>query len=336
MSEGDKMEGTEEKKLAWLQPELMNRFKRNLKHGDLLHAYLFEGTTGTGKKEMAMWLAQSLFCQDKVDGSPCGVCLNCKRVADHQHPDVLEIEPDGLSIKVDQVRELKTEFSKSGVESRQKVFIVTDVEKMTVGAANSLLKFLEEPDGTVVAFLLTTAKNRILPTILSRCQLVHFSPLPKQILLQELEKLEISEKQGALLVHLTNSLDSAVEMNRNEWFNEAREIIWKWFHQISKNEKQAFIFVQTDIITHFKERENQQLALDMLLLAYRDALMLYYRSVDLLAYPQHQDVLNAFQQKVNGKKLTQSIEMILTSKKKLESNVSAQGVFEQLTLLLMD
>lgn len=206
---------------------------------------------------------------------------------------------------------------------------------MTVGAANSLLKFLEEPEGTVVAFLLTTAKQKILPTILSRCQLVHFSPLSKRMLLTELKKLEISEKQGALLVHLTNSLESAVEMNRNEWFNEARDIIWKWFQLISQNEKQAFIFVQTDVMPHFKEREQQMLAFELLLLAYRDALMLLYGSVDQLAYPQHQKILQDFLARSRGKDVTATIETILFSRKKLESNVSAQGVFEQMVLLLM-
>ncbi|PLS34405.1 DNA polymerase III subunit delta' [Carnobacterium maltaromaticum] len=324
-----------ENNLEWLQPQLFNRFKKNLQHGQLAHAYLFEGVPGVGKKEMAIWLSQAIFCLEPEDGLPCGKCQNCTRILEHQHPDVTELAPDGLSIKVDQVRELKTEFSKSGVEGRQKVFIVEDVEKMTVGAANSLLKFLEEPEGTVVAFLLTTAKQKILPTILSRCQLVHFSPLSKRMLLTELKKLEISEKQGALLVHLTNSLESAVEMNRNEWFNEARDIIWKWFQLISQNEKQAFIFVQTDVMPHFKEREQQMLAFELLLLAYRDALMLLYGSVDQLAYPQHQKMLQDFLARSRGKDITAAIETILFSRKKLESNVSAQGVFEQMVLLLM-
>lgn len=325
-----------EQNLEWLQPQLFNRFKQNLKHGHLAHAYLFEGVAGVGKKEMALWLAQGVFCLDKREGNlPCGVCQNCTRITEHQHPDVLELAPDGLSIKVDQVRELKVEFSKSGVESRQKIFIVEDVEKMTVGAANSLLKFLEEPEGTVIAFLLTTAKQRILPTILSRCQLVHFSPLSKKMLLNELKNAEISENKGSLLVHLTNSLETAVEMNRNEWFNESREIIWKWFQLISQNEKQAFIFVQTDIMPHFKEREQHMLIFELLLLVYRDALMLLYGSVDLLAYPQYRENLNGFIAKSRGKDITYAIETILFSKKKLESNVSSQGVFEQLSLLLM-
>lgn len=86
---------------------------------------------------------------------------------------------------------------------------------------------------------------------------------------------------------------------------------------------------------HFKEREQQLLIFELLLLAYRDALMLLYGSVDLLAYPQYQKNLQEFLAQSRGKDITQAIETILFSKKKLESNVSAQGVFEQMVLLLM-
>lgn len=323
-----------EHKVEKLQPIVFEQFKKSLRRGQLAHAYLFEGVSGTGKKELAIWLAASVLCQKSEQGIPCGVCSNCRRVFEHQHPDVMEIAPEGLSIKVDQVREIKAEFSKSGVESQQKIFIVEDAEKMTIGAANSLLKFLEEPDGKVIAFLLTTAKQRILPTILSRCQLVHFRPLSKRLLLEELKKEGIQPNQAALLVHLTNDLDRAVELNQDEWFNEAKKIAWKWITLMLKKNKQSFIFVQTDIMPHFKNREHYLLMIELLLAVYRDALMLYFDTVDTLAYPQHQQYLLDFNKGENAESLTKAIEIILNCRKKVESNVNAQGVLEQICLLL--
>lgn len=315
----------------------MQQFQQKLQNHKLAHAYLFEGARGTGKKELALWIAASLFCKNTNAGVPCGECHNCIRIFESNHPDVVEVEPDGLSIKVDQIRYLKSEFSKSGMESKQKVFIVSDVEKMTVGAANSLLKFLEEPNGNMTAFLLTTAKQRILPTILSRCQLIHFSPLPQDILKEELKQQGVSENHTALFVHLTNDMVKAVEMSQDEWFIDAYQMIWKWFIKIAKGDKQSFVFVQTNLMQHFKERSQYQLVLELLLLIYRDALKIAYGTEveEQLAFPRYQEKLRQFMNQKPPRKIIASIEEILESQKKLESNVNAQGLFEQLTIRLL-
>lgn len=324
-----------EQNLQSIQPIIYNQLEKTIKKNQLTHAYLFEGVSGTGKKDMALWVAASLFCQNPIDRLPCQECESCLRVLKQVHPDVIELAPDGLSIKVEQVRQLKAEFSKSGVEGQQKVFIIEDAEKMTAGAANSLLKFLEEPNGRAIAFLLTTAKQRLLPTILSRCQLIHFRNLSKQRLLDELEEKKLPNNQSALLVQLTNSLETAVSMNEDEWFNEAAKIGYKWFVQITNKKTESFIFVQTDIMPHFKERNHYLLAIDLLLLAYRDVLKTHYGVNDILAYPQYEEKIRKLAKQFSGEELSRSIEIILQSRKKLESNVNAQGVFEQLTLLLI-
>lgn len=314
----------------------MQQFQQKLKNHKLAHAYLFEGARGTGKKDLALWIAASLYCLNPHEGQPCGECRNCSRIFESNHPDVVEVEPDGLSIKVDQIRYLKSEFSKSGMESTQKVFIITDVEKMTAGAANSLLKFLEEPSGNMTAFLLTSAKQRIIPTILSRCQLVHFSPLPQEVLKKELRDKGVSEKHAALLVHLTNDVPTAIEMSEDEWFIDAYQMIWNWFAKIAKGDKQSFVFVQTNLMNHFKERRQYQMVLELLLLLYRDALKLAYEAdIEQLAFPSHQEKLRQYAQQKQPRKLIASIEMILNSQKKMESNVNAQGIFEQLTIQLL-
>lgn len=324
-----------ENNLKSIQPIIYKQLEKTMKKKQLTHAYLFEGVSGTGKKDMALWVATSLFCSNLVEGLPCQECTSCVRVLKQVHPDVIEIAPDGLSIKVEQVRQLKAEFSKSGVEGQQKVFIIEDAEKMTAGAANSLLKFLEEPNGKAIAFLLTTAKQRLLPTILSRCQLIHFRNLSKQRLLDELEKKGMSNSQSTLLVQLTNSLETAISMNQDEWFIEAAKIGFKWFVQITNKKEGSFIFVQTDIMPHFKERDHYLLAIDLLLLAYRDVLKTHYGVNAILAYSQHREHIGKLAKKLSGKDLSQSIDILLQSRKKIESNVNAQGVFEQLTLLLI-
>lgn len=132
--------------LAQMQPIVYQQLQRSFEHGRIAHAYLFEGEKGTGKHEVGIWLAQHLFCTQMKDNLPCGKCNNCQRIEKKEHPDVLVIEPEGQTIKVDQIRRLQTEFSRSGYESRKK-FLIKEAEKMNSSAANSLLKFLEEPPG---------------------------------------------------------------------------------------------------------------------------------------------------------------------------------------------
>ena len=212
--------------LAQMQPIVYQQLQRSFEHGRIAHAYLFEGEKGIGKHEVGIWLAQHLFCTQMKDNLPCGKCNNCQRIEKKEHPDVLVIEPEGQTIKVDQIRRLQTEFSRSGYESRKKVFLIKEAEKMNSSAANSLLKFLEEPPGDFLAVLETDAVGRILPTIQSRCQVLHFQELSKEALIHRLQEEQIPLEKAKLLAFLTNSLGKAVEISQNEWFNDAKDLIY--------------------------------------------------------------------------------------------------------------
>ena len=119
-----------EQEITAIQPQLTQHFAKLIKQNRLAHAYLLSGASGTGKLSLAVWIAQVIFCDHRnSDGSPCLKCSECRRIAENEHPDVVRIVPEGRSIKVDQVRYLKSEFSKSGLEGNRKVFIIKDVEK---------------------------------------------------------------------------------------------------------------------------------------------------------------------------------------------------------------
>ncbi|MGX7195657.1 DNA polymerase III subunit delta' [Enterococcus olivae] len=306
----------EGKFLAEYQPLVYSQMKKNVEHERLAHAYLFEGDSGTGKHEMSIWLAKQLFCEETTDHEPCNQCINCLRIDMQEHPNVQMIAPDGQTIKVDQIRQLQAEFSKSGFEQRQQVFIIQDAEKMNVSAANSLLKFLEEPEGSVLAILETNALGRILPTIQSRCQIVHFSPLAKERLIEKLRNEGITQQTAELLASLTNSYDKAVEISQDEWFNGAKDIVLQWFDHLKKKDPQAFIFVQKKLLPLAKEKQQQRLIFSMLLFYF-------------------QRERNQFLQQGLVKDLNQELELILQAQQKLEANVSFQGVAEQLALRII-
>lgn len=316
------------------QPSIQRLFLQLLKQNTLQHAYIFEGKAGTGKKEMAMWITQSLFCPESEEGA-CGKCQTCRRVKEQHHPDVVEIEPDGQSIKIGQVRALKEEFTKSGMESRRKIVLVKDVEKMTVQAANSLLKFLEEPEGDITVFLLTTARHRVLSTIQSRCQLIHFPQLSRQQRIEELKAAGISDEKAAILSQLTSDSAQAVELSEKEELLQLVQSVWKWYSFISKKDDQAFIYVHTDLMPLAREKEEQQRVLDLMIILLQDLLSTRMQESYSPAFIRQAKEIEKDAARFRPLTVAQLMEVILTGKKLLESNVAAQGVFEDCALQML-
>ena len=153
-------------------------FLRRAMAGDrLAHGYLFAGPDGVGKKSMARALAAALLCTAPLDQRPCGHCGGCVKYQSGSHPDLLTIVPDGAMVKIGQVRELKKSLSFPPFASGMRVVIVEDVQTMRREAGNSLLKILEEPPPDNILLLIASDAEPVLPTIVSRCQVIPFTPM---------------------------------------------------------------------------------------------------------------------------------------------------------------
>ena len=144
-----------------------------LSTGRISHAYLFAGPRGTGKTSTARILAKALNCEHGPTAHPCGKCTNCREITQGTSADVIEI--DAASNRgIDEIRKLREQVYFAPVSSRYKVYIIDEVHMITTDAFNALLKTLEEPPEHVIFILATTDPQRILPTILSRCQRYDF------------------------------------------------------------------------------------------------------------------------------------------------------------------
>ena len=315
------------------QPEISHLFMNLIKTNRLQHAYIFEGVAGTGKYEMARWIAQSLYCQKPTDdGSPCLDCNQCFRIQQGEHPDVTTLQPDGQTIKVDQVRAIKEEFSKSGMETRRKILIVEDMEKMTTNAANSLLKFIEEPEGEITIMLLTTEVQQLLPTIVSRAQIIHFPIRDIKIRIEDIQEKGIPREAATIIAYLTQDTDQAIVIYESEEFASIVEVVWKWFVLLHKNSDQAFIFIQTDLLEYAKNREQASLILELLILLYRDVTAICFEQDRVIAFSKYEVRLHEMASMKLQAKIPDILTLILSGKKKLGRYVSAQGVFEQIAL----
>ncbi|WP_283808343.1 DNA polymerase III subunit delta' [Lujinxingia litoralis] len=173
-----------------------------LRAGRMHHAYLFTGPTGVGKHTTAQSFAASLNClkrheEEWIDA--CGECSACKRIATGQHPDVLEIAPSGNFIKIDQIRAIQKAALSPPFEARFRAVILDQAHAMTEEGSNALLKTLEEPSARTLIFLITDQPNRLLDTIISRCQRLRFGALSEDEVARALPAVLEEPAEEALL-----------------------------------------------------------------------------------------------------------------------------------------
>jgi DNA polymerase-3 subunit gamma/tau len=159
----------------------------------LAHAYIFAGLRGTGKTTAARILAKCLNCEQGPTVTPCGQCAACQEIADSRAMDVLEVDAASRT-KVDQTRELLEIVSYAPARDRYKILIIDEAHMLSKASFNALLKTLEEPPPNVLFILATTEIQKILPTILSRCQIFEFRRVGARELADHLQKICESEK----------------------------------------------------------------------------------------------------------------------------------------------
>jgi DNA polymerase III subunit delta' len=191
--------------------------------GKLAHAYLFAGPAGVGKYTTAIALAQLLNC---TESTGCGQCLACEKIANQTHPDVTTLRPDGRSIKIDAVRQLEELLAYAPHEGRRRLVIIDEAEKLTLAAANAMLKSVEEPRSATVFIFVTGAAHQLVATLRSRCQRLRFSPLSTQHTLEIVRRHDSSgeEIHGAAVALAEGSPGRALELLASEQTGKAEEI----------------------------------------------------------------------------------------------------------------
>jgi len=240
------------------------------------HAYLFAGPRGVGKRLTAMELAKSLNClQPQADGGPCDACRSCRKIdADPPiHPDVILVEPEGRFIKTEQMRAVQTEVYARPSEGKARVVIVNGAERLNAEAGNRLLKVLEEPPSYAKFVLLTTNLAGVLPTIVSRCQIVHFSPLTTEAVAAIIQqRAELGADQARLFAALSGgSVGAAMEMASSPEVIQRRDDALEMLLRIGDMDD-AVLLEQAEALE--KQKDSLEARLDMVMAWLRDGLLL--------------------------------------------------------------
>lgn len=227
-----------------LQPIAYQTLTRALKQDHLAHAYLFHGPKGTLKKEMALFLAKSLNCQET---EACEVCETCRRIEAGQHSDVLSLSGEAVSIKKEDMMKLQHELNKTALEKNgRKVYIIERMENATAEAQNALLKFLEEPANDRLAILLVEQLDRVLPTIVSRCQIITFHPLSKISCYRKCLELGMDDLDAYLLSELNRSAQACMNEAQSEYYQNARSCFQKTIDVLFDGIDDAVLILQLE------------------------------------------------------------------------------------------
>ncbi|MDV2583269.1 DNA polymerase III subunit delta' [Alkalibacillus haloalkaliphilus] len=319
-----------------VQPVATRMLQNSIVKDRIAHAYLFHGPKGTGKQKASLLFAMRYFCEqaDKSYSEPCYECSSCKRIQTGNHPDVHFIEPDGQSIKKDQIEYLQKEFTYTGLESNQKVYVLHQAEKMTTNAANRLLKFLEEPSRQTVAILLTENTGSVLNTILSRCQRIQFHPLKSEDMYEQFVGEGIPESTAKICAALNIGLDEAKELSQDSWFAEARRIVIQLIDKVMNPKEEGYLFLHQVWLNHFQERHQQELGIDLLLLWYQDLISSHLNREDMVVLTDQLDRLQQYQYTISLSDAKTCVYELLQTKRKLAYNVHNTLAMEHLVLQL--
>ncbi len=260
--------------------------KNNIARGEVRHAYLFCGPAGVGRRTLALRFARALNClQPPEPGEACGECRICLQIERMQHADlsVVQSEGDSAAIKVEQIRDLQRSLTLLPYEARYRLALLLNFEQATASSQNALLKTLEEPATKVVLLLTADAPENLLPTVVSRCEVLRLRPMSVAVLAADLtRKVGLPPERAELLAHLAGGRPgSALRLrddpqafeNRGLWLDELQAAFSAGHYQR---------FKLAERISRDKETMRQVL----------QTWLLYWRDVMLLSGQAHAPLTN--------------------------------------------
>lgn len=314
--------------------EITSTLRRAIEQKRVAHAYLFAGPAGVGKATTARAFAAALLCRQPRDGDACGQCRDCRQMEEANHPDLHRVIPHGSSIKIGQVREMLRNIMLSPYQGRRKVYLLEKSDLMTAEAVNCLLKTLEEPPADTVLILTSARPQALLPTVLSRCQVFSFHPLPVDLVVQILEKERSLTREEAQLPALLagGCPGRALELADEGEYLAGRERVLELAAGLGRSSinqtcGQAAVWAE--------DKEKVLFCLELLQLWYRDLLIWQETAAKELLV--NQDRLSLVRQEAglyNRTRLVAAIKEIERTRDSLSTNINTRLALEMLFMRL--
>ena len=241
------------------QPIAYQIIENTLNKKHFAHAYLIE-TNGYDKSfDFALTFAKLLLCPY----DECINCMQCQMIDDNNFSELKIINPDGNGIKKEQLTELQEEFNKKSLVGNKKVYIINKAEKLNVNSANTILKFLEEPQEGIIAILITNNIYQLLDTIISRCQIIS---LNGQV---DLENKNTFNKIGQLLTDNNEDYNNFINDENNK---EKLDILLKFIKYYENNHKKILLYMNDYWFTYFNDKQEMSKYILLMIYFYKDVL----------------------------------------------------------------
>ena len=298
--------------------------KNTLSKQHFAHAYLIETNNYSESFKLVMTFAKMLLCPNYNNGQPnCNNCHQCQMIDDNNFPELKIINPDGNWIKKEQLTELQEEFNKKSIIGNKKIYIINKAEKLNNNSANTILKFLEEPQEGIIAILVTDNIYQLLETIISRCQIISLNGQAKFL------KNESSLEKIALL-----STDNEIDYNnfiKDENNQEKINIILKFIKYYEKNHKKVLLYMNEYWFDYFQTKENISWAILIIIYFYKDVLN-YKINCPIEIFNDYIDNIKEVANLNNIINLTNKIKVLNTNRNYLDNNANLNLLMDKIII----
>ncbi|OPL12200.1 MAG: hypothetical protein AVO38_04020 [delta proteobacterium ML8_D] len=327
------------------QERLTRVFGRVMQKGLLAHAYLLTGPSGAGKEALALSFAKLLLCENPYLGEdrliPCGICAGCLKFDHQTHPDLVVLRPQGAMIKLDQIRDLQRDLSFPPLDSQRRVCLIVEAQKINLPGANALLKTLEEPPAGNHFILTATSVKILLPTIVSRCQVLTCEGLSVEALLERIKAEGLCPPDSAhfLACFSEGSILKAKDLLAQKVF-ELRKDLFE-FLKIGRGKALLSLFVLSKRISG--KRDDILLAVQIIRTFLRDLMMLKAISgqgskkkkepgAQILFNPDYEKELREISQRFTCQNLTEYCQWLDQVEWMLDRNISREFLAESVLI----
>lgn len=313
----------------------MEVLRRAAAGGRVAHAYLFAGPAGVGKATCARALSGALNCLE-APGEGCHTCPSCQKIEKGLHPDLIQICPEGALIKIDQVRALEESLAYPPHEGRTRLVLIDGAEQLNLNAANALLKSVEEPGQGTIFVLAASVPHRVVPTLISRCQRIRFTPLKEDLIFQILSRNSEADTRDlhAAAAYAEGSAGRALSLLEEEQIAVLKGIV-KDLVLASRGQDAVGVFEVASRTGRDRQVINE--ALDLLRVRLRDLLLLgqgleVQRGMDQKTLTRLREEAG---QLLRGTVLKQ-LRALDEAQAAIQGNVNPSLVLENLTLCLRE